>query len=413
MKRFGTSTCTAIAFALAALSGGLPTRAAAEQVVGMPARPQFSPAHDCTPGAYRSGRGDIVALARDQERGFFYAFTEGPFGRTTQANSLVNCGSGVVFVKRPSGAIETWPIIPVKHTPVQFKSGDVTLTGLLIEPREVAGKKAPLIIPVHGSNERGWLDGPATEYYLLAAQGINVFAFDKRGTGESAGKYTQDFHVLAKDVEAASREAKRLMAGKFGRFGLFGASQGGWVGPLAARGSGAEFVAVAFGGIFSPLEEESEEVLSNLREKGFGEDAISKARQVLEATGALLESDFQSGYERLREVKALHGSEPWFQHIVERREAKVGWQGHLTGDLLFDDEATLRAQGAAKYNSIKVPWAHDSMAVLRNLSVPILWVLAGADRESVPRLTFERLSTLQGEGERIEAFVFPDTDHNI
>ena len=354
-----------------------------------------------------------MALARDQERGFFYAFTEGPFGRTTQADTLVNCSSGSVFVKRPSGAIESWPLIPIRHTPVQFKSGNVTLTGLLIEPSEAAGKQAPLVVPVHGSNDRGWLDGPATEYYLLAAQGINVFAFDKRGTGESAGKYTQDFHVLARDVEAASHEAKRLMAGRFGRFGLFGMSQGGWVGPLASRGSGADFVAVAFGGIFSPLEEESEEVLAGLREKGFGDDDIRKAREVLDATGELLASDFRNGYERLKEVKRLYGGEPWFQHIVERREGKVGWQGHLTGDLLFEDEAALLSHGAAKYNSVKVPWKHDSMAILRDLSIPVLWVLAGADREAIPRLTLERLSTLQKEGERIDGFVFPDTDHNI
>lgn len=395
------------------LVGSFPAGAAETKILDMPARPHFSAVHDCTPGAYRSEREDLVLLSRDQQPGFFYSFVDGPFGRTTQHDRLVNCSSRAVFVKRPTGAVERWQIIPIKHTPVQFSSGGTTLTGMLIEPVEAQGKKAPLVIPVHGSFTFGWLDEYMTEYYFLAAQGINVFVFDKRGAGESAGKYTQDFHLLARDVEAASREAKRLMAGKYGRFGFLGLSQGGWVGPLAAKGAGVDFLAIAFAGIFSPVEEESEEVLLGLREKGFGEDVTPKARQALDATGAVLASNFTSGYERLREVKQLYGREPWFQYIVDRRESKAGEEGYVTGDLLVDDEPELRARGAAKYNSINVPWGHESMPVLRGLSVPILWVLAGSDRESVPRLTLGRLATLQKEGKRIDAYVFPDTDHNI
>jgi uncharacterized protein len=60
-----------------------------------------------------------------------------------------------------------------------------------------------------------------------------------------------------------------------------------------------------------------------------------------------------------------------------------------------------------------MPWEHDGVDVARALSVPQLWILAGADRIAPIRLTQERLDMLQDEGKPIDVVVFPDTDHGI
>lgn len=53
------------------------------------------------------------------------------------------------------------------------------------------------------------------------------------------------------------------------------------------------------------------------------------------------------------------------------------------------------------------------MAVLRQLSVPTLWLLAAEDRDSPTQLTHERLTTLQREGRPIRIATFPNTDHGL
>lgn len=247
------------------------------------------------------------------------------------------------------------------------------------------------------SGERPW----PTSVDFLVAQGVSVFVFDKRGTGESGGTFTMDFHRLARDLAAASAEARRLAAERFDRFGLYGLSQGGWVAPLAAREAGAEFVMVAVGAVYSPLEEDAEEVFTELRERGYGEGVIAKARDLTDATGAVRASNFERGYERLAQVRKAYGQEPWFSQI----------DGEFTGGILRASEAELRAR--AGENRLEIPWGHDAVAVLRSLSVPQLWILAGEDREAPIHLNIERLAMLQKEGRPIWTVILTDTDHSL
>src|SRR3546814_1215905 len=53
------------------------------------------------------------------------------------------------------------------------------------------------------------------------------------------------------------------------------------------------------------------------------------------------------------------------------------------------------------------------MPVLRSLSIPQLWILAGDDSEAPPGETMRRLRALAGEGRPITTMVFPGTDHGI
>ena len=67
----------------------------------------------------------------------------------------------------------------------------------------------PLAVVLHGSEDySGHLYYP--EQYRLPAQEIAVCVYDKRGTGDSGGEYTQDFYLLAADAAAAVDETRRL-----------------------------------------------------------------------------------------------------------------------------------------------------------------------------------------------------------
>lgn len=353
----------------------------------------------CEVGAYRGPGGDFVVVmerANTAQTGEWrYTFRDGRFGGTKDGQ--VVCAPGAVSV-----AGQAWPKIALKLTPTTFRSGDVALAGLLIEPPAEGAAKPPLVVLVHGSESTASI-GRNTYSYVLPAQGIATFVYDKRGAGASQGVYSQNFHKLAADVVAASTEAKRLAAGRYGRFGLFGGSQGGWVAPRAANDAGAQFVAVGFGLLINPLEEDSEQVFSELREQGAGDDVIAKAREITDATGAVMAAHFEGGYEQLAAVKARYGAEPWFKTI----------KGEFTGDLLAADEATLRREGRARYDNLDIDWRYDAVGRLRAVHAPMLWVVAGEDREAPPAVTVSRLEGLRKEGRDIAIVRFPRTDHGM
>lgn len=112
----------------------------------------------------------------------------------------------------------------------------------------------PAVVLVHGS-------GAATRRSLAylrdqaLALGLATLAYDKRGTGVSSGVY-QRFSVagserifadLAQDAAAAHRWLAAQPEIDPARVGYLGASQAGWIMPLAAEETGAAFLIAAGG----------------------------------------------------------------------------------------------------------------------------------------------------------------------
>lgn len=353
----------------------------------------------CQSGAYAGPDGRFIVIMERADTAQTGAWRwwadDGRFG-------LTNDGSVVCHGDVLDAHAVIFDKIPVRLTPTKFKSGDLILNGMLIEPPAAAGAKPPLVVTVHGS-ERTAAVKYAQYPWVLAAQGISAFVYDKRGTGESQGSYNQNFHALAADAAAASTEAKRLAAGRYSRFGLLGGSQGGWVAPRAANDAGADFVAVGFGLLIDPLEEDASQVAAELTEAGYGADVHKQAREITDATGNLMAEHFVKGYEQLAAVKARYGTAPWFAKI----------KGEFTGDILALDEATLRREGRAKFDNLDLDWRYDAMGWMRKVKAPQLWVIAAEDREAPPQTTVDRLQTLRREGHDIAIVRFPGTDHGM
>ena len=100
----------------------------------------------------------------------------------------------------------------------------------------------PAVVWVHGAGEAARLDGPAPLIRALVGSGIAVLSYDKRGVGESEGKCCPGddghFNLLAADVAGAVSALRRRPDIDGEQIGLLGASQAGWVAPLAANRSG-------------------------------------------------------------------------------------------------------------------------------------------------------------------------------
>jgi pimeloyl-ACP methyl ester carboxylesterase len=236
----------------------------------------------------------------------------------------------------------------------------------------------------------------------LPAYGIGVFAYDKRGTGASEGEYTQDFDILAGDAVRARKEAARL-AGDGIEVGYLGGSQGGWVAPLAASMDGAAFVIAAYGLAIRPELEDEEEVVQTLRERGYSEEGVAKAREVTAATRTVVFSNFKRGFKELSAARKRYRDEPWFDDL----------EGGFTGRIVDAPNIILRIVGPFMTGGLSLTHDYEPVPVLEALEAPQLWILAGEDRSAPSASTIAILRDIQTRNQKLDIVVFPETDHGI
>ena len=355
----------------------------------------------CEIGAYYHKENAVVLfdkIRKDTPPRTGYTFVDGRRGTLGDPKSELVCQSGKLLHKNGTH----FERVALKEQDTTFESDGLILAGRLITPVHIKNNVRPLTVFVHGSESTPTL-GRSTYPYLLAAQGVTVFAYDKRGTGKSQGQYTQNFTLLADDAATAFNHAIQMAKGQFDRAGYFGGSQGGWVAPMAAKTTNPDFLVVGFGLVLSPIEEDAEQVFDEMRRAGHEQTTITKARQVTNATGKIVASHFTDGIEELMALKQLYASEPWLYTI----------EGEFTGSILRATEQDLRKGIAGDFEDSNVLWKHDPMHVLRSLDMPQLWVIAANDTAAPGDLTQNRLRTLQNEGQPITLAVFPNTDHGM
>ena len=303
------------------------------------------------------------------------------------------CGSGTVIVDGMAGKAASFEVHDTR-----FVRDGVDFTGRLVLPK--GATRVPVMVLGHGS-ERWSAVANGFRQRLYPAAGVGVFIFDKRGTGGSGGKYTQDFDVLAQDLAAAVAEARRLGGARIGRIGLQGGSQAGWVLPLASTKAKVDFVIVGYGIAAGPLTEDRTETLQDLAAAGWGAEVLAKAREVTDATGAVMASNFTGGFERFNAVVAKYRSEPWFKDL----------KGEFTGEMVTYSEAQIREVGPQRDEG--TPWTYDAVGALARVTTPLLWMIAGADTEGAGEETPRNLLALRAEGRPFTVVEFPNTEHGV
>ena len=151
-------------------------------------------------------------------------------------------GSAAVIVI--AGALVFHPTRPLymRQQALDVAASDGTvLRATLSLPRWRSGP-LPGMVVVHGSGrvQREHLVGDVRR---LVWEGFAVLAYDKRGVGDSGGVYPRccgedaeaTLRLLAGDAAAALRTLRQSPEIDQTRVGFFGASQAGWIIPLATR----------------------------------------------------------------------------------------------------------------------------------------------------------------------------------
>lgn len=388
-------------------------------------------APDCHVGAYRLDNGssvDIAASTGGTLRWRKLDGSTGQLGRDAAGAGWVSapgwmgepgdmhvtfgeCGEGRI---RFDGTDGKRIDLQVRETAFAGHDGTRLVGRLLLPPGD---GEVPVVVLVHGS-ERSSALAQDWMQRLLPAAGVGAFVYDKRGTGNSSGSYTQDFDVLADDAMAAAATTRRLAGTRLGRLGFRGASQGGWVAPLAATRTPADFVIVVFGLAVSPLEEDHEAVAFQMRAKGYGMGVIEQAWEVSDAAGAMVASQFADDeVEAFIAARDRYRDKSWYpdlrgnitQFVLPLTDAQL--RGDMTHLRFPMSEAELREHGPVYV--VGTPFHYDSLPVLREVDVPQLWVLGGQDRDAPSAETLRRLHRLAANGEPITTALFPGAEHGM
>jgi hypothetical protein len=283
---------------------------------------------------------------------------------------------------------------------LEFESDDVRFYAQLHLPN-IPGPH-PAVVLLHGSGKDA-----ATQFYynadFYAAHGIATLVYDKRGTGLSNGKFTFDFQQLARDALAAVKLLRDHPEIDAERIALSGYSQGGWVAPLAASmDAGIRFVTVNYGMIESPEVEARLETREEVLRRGVSPNALDVLDDLTAVSVKLVHTDFQEGWDTLQTLRETHKKAPWRKRI-----------SGMTIDM-FMRLPLFAIKLAGPFFALRgLDWYYSSDAVLDQLNIPMLWLLAENDSGAPNEQTIPKLEAYIASGKPFTLHVFPNADHGI
>ena len=365
---------------------------------------------ECALGTYRLADGGLIDIATAGEASLRWRNLDGETGELKREGD--HWASTLGWTGRPDGlqvrfdcaansvqfGDRTARRIPLEKQETSFTSHGAALAGRLVMPP--GDGPVPIVVLLHGGEFDSARDFNSLQRILPAA-GVGAFVYDKRGTGKSGDKYTQDFSLLADDAVAALAEARRLAGPRGNRFGFQGPSQGGWIAPLAANRSNVDFLIVSFGLAVSVADEDREAIAFQMGLKGYGPDVIAKAQELGAAVTRIFASGMVDGIDEFDAVRARYRGEPWYKDVY-------GNFTHIALGMTADD---IRTKGQA-YN-FGTPVHYDPMPTLRAVKVPQLWALGGQDIDAPAGETSRRIGTLIAAGQPITLAVFPKAEHGM
>lgn len=140
---------------------------------------------------------------------------------------------------------------------VTYRNAETVLSGILWLPRNPGPHPALVIVDGSGKTRAGRLEAWME---VLVDLGFTCLSYDKRGVGDSGGKYLGgkniDIPLLASDVVAGVNYLKTRKEVDSSQIGLLGVSQAGWIIPVAAVKSEDVSFTVIFSGPTVTLGEE-------------------------------------------------------------------------------------------------------------------------------------------------------------
>jgi pimeloyl-ACP methyl ester carboxylesterase len=204
--------------------------------------------------------------------------------------------------------------VALRQQEVRFRSGGVMLAGTLSVPATPG--RHPAVALAHGSGATDRNEAAVYAAYFLS-RGFAVLACDKRGVAQSGGTWpgeaatVRSIDLYARDAEAAARFLAAQPEIDASRIGLSGASQAGWVMPLAAsRERAIRFLVLISGPTVTTGEQETYQGLTT-------EGAATPAQSPAEIEAEVRRAG-PSGFDPLPSIRALDIPAFWLFGAIDQ-----------------------------------------------------------------------------------------------
>jgi uncharacterized protein len=271
---------------------------------------------------------------------------------------------------------------------VRFSSGGTQLSGTLFSPVGASDGPAVVLVQQNGTTTR---DNPLFTQLAQALTGIgfSVFAYDRRGHGESEGSSGRiAYDTLAHDAVAAKHALAGLDQVAADRIGFWGISQGGWLALEAGVLSNPAFIITVSSPLTTPGRQ-MEFLAYNYVLTTHGKAAAVRAL----TTRRLVMRDYFRGdasYDEARAALEAVADEPWLR-----------WAWLPDAENLPEDPAESTWIDEMDFDPTEAFHATDA---------PLLFLLGGEDLD-IP--VAETLTIIErGEPrENLEVVVLPGADH--
>ncbi|HKN75999.1 MAG TPA: alpha/beta fold hydrolase [Candidatus Acidoferrum sp.] len=284
---------------------------------------------------------------------------------------------------------------------VHFASGKITLAGTLLLP--AGSGRHPAVVLFHGS---GAQQRDLFTARWFADQGIAALAYDKRGVGESTGNFRAvPFMDLCDDGLAAIEYLKSRKEIYAKRIGVWGLSQGGWLGPLAAsRSADVSFVIAVSGPGVSTGEQMIVYYANELRTQGVPESDVREASAVRRDIWNYMSNG--NGYEKAKKELEQARTKGWFGKAKVQQDDSFG---------TLPTPAELSKQPAHSTQWFKQEAVYDPVPTLRALRVPALFLYGDKDQLiPVPEsVTAIRRVLAEDDHHDFTIREFPNDDHQM
>jgi len=281
---------------------------------------------------------------------------------------------------------------------VSIPSGGIRLAATYTAPATPGRHPAVVLLAGSGKETRDNVPFQTLERYF-SGLGIGVLAYDKRGVGQSGGAWNENepLDTYAADGLAAVDYLASRTDVDPKRIGVWGISQGGWVGPLiASKSPKVAFVISVSGPGVSNAEQAIFYREAGMRTQGFSDADIAEARNYRRIVWAY----YGTGLGREAALSALEiaRNRQWF--------SKLGLSPALPTPAELDPGLRAFMQQAAE---------SDPVGIAQRVNVPVLAIFGAKDSTQPVSLGIENLIQAYARaGNRNATFVLlPDGGHGM
>jgi dienelactone hydrolase len=293
----------------------------------------------------------------------------------------------------------------VREEAVHFRSGKITLAGTLVLP--AGTQRHAAVVLFHGSGAQ-----PRDLFMArwFAEQGIVALAYDKRGVGESTGDFRAvPFMELCDDGLAAIEYLKSRKEIDTKRIGVWGLSQGGWLGPLAAsRSSDVSFVIAVSGPGVSPGEQMIVYYANELRAQGVAEGDVREASVLRRDIWRYLSSRTPSEAEYAKAKTEMEQArvKRWYKRVNEQQDGLFS---------SLKTPAELSNPNSHNFNWYQREMNYDPVPTLRIVRVPALFIYGDKDQLIPVPESIAAIRQVLAEDSHHDFTIreFPNDDHGM